>query len=280
MRILFTGANGFLAKELCLYFENDKYNTIYRTDRRTLDPSDYENVKLILEEVDVDVIVHTAVKGGKRNQKENIADFYTNMMMFQNLRRFSHKYKYLFNFGSGAEFDRQQNISLASEEDIFNNTPSDYYGMAKNLISRQISQGEDNIYNLRLFGCFGKFEEPQRLFRSSYDKLSNQKDAQISSDKYMDYFYAQDVGTVIEHIARNPGLNAPKDINLCYRQKYLLSEYAEMIKDLTKSNNGVIIDDEKGFSYTGCYRRLQKLDLDLKGIEKGVSECLKSWTKS
>ena len=280
MKILITGGNGFLGKELCSYFQAKEKYVVYKTDRRTLDPSVYENVKLILEEVDVDVVIHTAVKGGKRNQKEDIEDFYTNMMMFQNLRKFSHKYKYMFNFGSGAEFDRQENISLASEKDIFNRMPADYYGMAKNLISRQISQDENNIYNLRLFGCFGEFEEPQRLFRASYDRLSHQQDALISGDKKMDYFYAQDIGLVMEHIIRNPGLNIPKDINLCYKDKYLLSEYVEIIKDLTKSDNGVIIEGKSATDYTGCYRNLAKLDIDLKGIEKGVSECLKNWTKS
>ena len=65
MNILVTGCNGFLAKELISYFSN-KHNII-KTDRKTLDPTNYDNVKWFFDLYAVDVIIHTAIKGGKRN---------------------------------------------------------------------------------------------------------------------------------------------------------------------------------------------------------------------
>ena len=153
--------------------------------------------------------------------------------------------------------------------------------MSKNLISRQILKKDENIYNLRLYGCFGEFEEEQRLFRGCYDRLSTGQNAIISQDKYMDYFYAQDVGKVISHIIAHRKENLPRDINLCYPIKYRLSEYAEQVKNLTDASGGVIIEDNTiGKPYTGDSSKLDELNIDFIGIEGGTHECLKSWNKS
>ena len=97
----------------------------------------------------------------------------------------------------------------------------------------------------------------------------------------MDYFYAQDVGKVIEHIFENRADNIPKDINLCYREKYKLSDYVNEIKNLMNVDLGVIIQDNTyAYSYDGNAERLQSLNINLHGLEKGLQECLKSWNKS
>jgi GDP-L-fucose synthase len=280
MKILITGGNGFLARELASYFTSNSHNVI-TTNRNSLDPTNYENVKAFFEHVEVDALVHTAVKGGRRGHQENMKDMLDNLAMFHNLRSFSHKYKVMFNFGSGAEFDRTKNISKAEEPNIFNSLPADYYGLSKNLISRDIIQKCDNAYNLRLFGCFGVNEEPQRLFKATHDRFINGKDAVIHQDRWMDYFYAQDVGKVIEHIFENRADNIPKDINLCYREKYKLSDYVNKIKNLMNVDLGVIIQDNTyAYSYDGNAERLQSLNINLHGLEKGLQECLKSWNKS
>jgi GDP-L-fucose synthase len=280
MKILITGGNGFLARELASYFTSNSHNVI-TTNRNSLDPTNYENVKAFFEHVEVDALVHTAVKGGRRGHQENMKDMLDNLAMFHNLRSFSHKYKVMFNFGSGAEFDRTKNISKAEEPNIFNSLPADYYGLSKNLISRDIIQKCDNAYNLRLFGCFGINEEPQRLFKATYDRFINGEDAVIHQDRWMDYFYAQDVGKVIEHIFENRADNIPKDINLCYREKYKLSDYVNKIKNLMNVDLGVIIQDNTyAYSYDGNAERLQSLNINLHGLEKGLQECLKSWNKS
>ena len=141
---------------------------------------------------------------------------------------------------------------------------------------------QSNIYNLRLFGCFGGHEDPQRLFRSCYENFCQQKDAEIHCDKYMDYFYAQDVGRVIDHIIQNHGEKLPRDINLCYNDKCTLSEYAQKIKQLTKSDCCVIIQNKDlGFPYTGNHAVLESLGInDLTGLEGGINECLTKWKKS
>jgi GDP-L-fucose synthase len=201
--------------------------------------------------------------------------------MFDNLSKFSDHYNALFNFGSGAEFDRRGDIRLAKEEIVTNRLPVDYYGLSKNLITRKINQLDANIYNLRLFGCFGADEESQRLLRTTYNKISKNENPTIHNDKFMDYFYVQDIGRVIEFIINNIEKDIPKDINLCYNKKYKLSDLVYKIKYLTESDCDVIIcNNEIGsLSYTGDSSKLESLNIALMGIDIGVEKCLKSWSK-
>ena len=283
MNILITGANGFLAKELNDYFSNsEKDYKIFLTTRKNMDVTNYEDVKRMFENNNIDIVLHTAVQGGKRGHYEKIDDFMNNIMMFQNLLKFKEHFKFMFNFGSGAEFDRRFNINNKIEIDIWNQTPKDLYGLAKNLITRSIYEIDSNVFNLRLFGCFGVHEEPQRLFRTCYDNFSKGINANITQDKYMDYFYAQDVGRVIENIIENYNIyDIPRDLNLSYADKYKLSDYAHMIKDLTKNTDDVIIESESiANSYTGDSFLIEDLQINLIGLERGIKECLKSWSES
>ena len=279
MNILITGSKGFIGKELSRYFS--KEHNVIATDRTTLDPTKYESVKSFFDNNKIDVVIHAAVKGGKRGHQESIEDLYENLLMFENLSNFSNHYKAMFNFGSGAEFDRRLDIELSRESQIESRLPSDYYGLAKNLITRKISQMDSNIYNLRLFGCFGEYEEPQRLLRATYDKIVKGENPNIYNDKWMDYFYAQDVGRVIEYIINNIEKDIPKDINLCYNEKYKLSDLVYKIKYLTESNCDVIIYNNQigSLSYTGDSTELDSLNIALMGIDIGVEKCLKSWSK-
>ena len=59
--------------------------------------------------------------------------FHENYLKINNYNTFI-IYKMMFNFGSGAEFDRTREIDKISEEQINYRNPSDYYGLAKNLI--------------------------------------------------------------------------------------------------------------------------------------------------
>lgn len=281
MNILITGCNGFLAKELIDYFSSSNLeNNVILTDRRNLDPTNYNSVKKFFENNEIDIVIHTAVKGGKRHSMENINVLYDNLLMFHNLSSFAHKFKIMFNFGSGAEFNRKYNIKRALESEMLSKIPEDYYGLSKNLITRRIVELNSNIFNLRLFGCFGIHEENQRLFKACYNKIIKGVAPVIHQDRNMDFFYAQDVGRVIEYIIKNNDKDIPRDINLCYTVKYKISDIVTKIKSLTKDNLGVTIE-KNGLanSYTGSSDRLNQLNIHLKGLEKGMEECLTKWNK-
>jgi GDP-L-fucose synthase len=279
MNILITGSKGFIGKELLKYFREE--HNVVATSRITLDPTKFESVKNFFENNIVDIVIHAAVSGGKRGYIDGVDVLYDNLLMFDNLSKFSNHYKMLFNFGSGAEFDRRYDIRDALESKVDDCLPTDYYGLAKNLITRKINHLDSNIYNLRLFGCFGEYEEPQRLLRATYDKIVKGESPNVHNDKWMDYFYAQDIGRVIEYIVNNIEKDIPKDINLCYNEKYKLSDLVYKIKNLTESNCDVIIYNNQigSLSYTGDSTELDSLNIALMGIDIGVEKCLKSWSK-
>lgn len=278
MKILITGAGGFIGRELTQFFSKKPFK-LFCTNRKTLNPLIHSQVEDFFKSNKIDLVIHTAIEGGRRGQQEDSSTLHNNITMFNNLASFSNKYQFMFNFGSGAEFDRRENISIVKEEEVSNKLPSDYYGLSKNLITRKIVEQNDNIFNLRLFGCFGAKEEEQRLFKNTYNLLINGHSPVIHQNKYMDYFYVQDIGKVIERIVEEP-CNVPRDINLCYEEKILLSEQVRRIKHLTKAKNEVIIENkEQGFSYTGDSKRLTSLGIRLNGLEKGMYECLINWNK-
>lgn len=279
MNILVTGCNSFIAKEFAYYFKDKRYNLIL-TNRNTLDISSPTKVDHFFNENKIDFVVHTAIVGGKRLHKESVNDLFVNLAMFDNLYRNRHKFKSMINIGSGAEFDRRYDISLADESGIFDYNPVDYYGLSKNLITRRCYEA-DNIYNLRLFGCFGALEEEQRLIRATYNKIENEQEIVIHQDKYMDFLYVKDFCKVVEFYIENYKDDLIRDVNLSYENKTTLKNVVFLIKNLTNAKNNVILNNNIfGKPYTGNYERLSKYNLNLTGLEKGIEECLIRWKKS
>ena len=275
MKILVTGANGFIGSYLSGHYRNLGYE-VHATSRDNLNPLDYYGVKDFFDKNSVDLVVHTAITGGSRARPDTIQDLHNNIIMFNNLSLFRHRYGAMINFGSGAEFCRASSIDNAPEEQVFDSYPSDYYGLSKNLITRKIVDLQDNIYNFRLFGCFGPKESERRLLRASYDKISSGKPPTIHEDKYMDYFYVGDIPAVVDALLQE-STEFPKDINLCYGDKHKLSEILNLFLSLTNYEKHINIINKKGFSYTGSFDKLEKLDLGLKGLEAGIAECLLAW---
>ena len=275
---MITGANGFLGKELNDYYSNSKHD-VTATTREVLELTNYEQVKEFLSCSKFDVVLHTAVKGGKRIDNNKVDFFYENLKMFMNLESLNNHYGIMFNFGSGAEFDTQKNLYKVKEQEVLSSFPNDYYGLSKNLITRKILES-DNIYNLRLFGCFGFYEEPQRLFKNCFSSLKNNRDFVIHEDKFMDYFYAQDVGIVIDCIIKKHSSNLYKDFNLCYNTEYKLSQLVNKVYDFQKVDKAYVNNKKQSNkNYSGDPARINEFQLNLKGIDKGLEECLTKWNK-
>lgn len=278
MKVLITGGNGFIAKEIISYFKRDQeFKTeLIVTNRDTLDVRDPIKVKDFFDKNHVDIVIHTAVKGGKRNRKDTIVDFFDNIIMFDNLATHSHKFKLMFNFGSGAEFDRSTDIYYAKESSIYDRYPDDYYGLSKNLIARKIIESNCNIINLRIFGCFGPNEISSRLIKNTVQRFRNNKTAVIHQDRFMDYVCSEDVYRVLKYIVLNYDNIKFKDVNICYEEKKSLKDIVYLIKSLTDSPCDVIINtQEHNLSYVGNPRILKQLDVSLVGLEQGLKDMLK-----
>jgi len=268
--ILITGANGFLGRELVEYYSQTSHHVI-AAPRHVVDFSDADAVAAFFASSHIDFVWHTAVKYGS-----TLESFTANMNMFYNLKKHSDKYKTMVSFGSGAAFDRATDIEEANEEEILLGYPDDHYGLAKNIIAREILAHNGNIINLRLFGCFGKHEKDTRFISSALTHASAGRPINIDQDKKMDFCYVGDVIKVLDFILKGHILEY-RDINMCYEKKWTLQQIAQLINSLIDDHKGVTIKNiAPGLSYTGMSKRVATLDLDLTGLQGGIIEILKS----
>lgn len=271
MKVLVTGANGFLGKEIVEHFSTNDNIEIISGTRSNLDLLDKTVVNEFFINNKVDVVLHTAVQYGN-----TLKDFVANLAMFQNLSECSGKYGLMIYFGSGAEYDITSDINQAKEEQVFNVMPTNYYGLAKNLMTREIVRTCKNIINLRLFGCFGPMEAETRYIANSLNRIRSNKAITIHQDKQMDFMYVKDVMKVIKYtIDNNNGttINGYSDINLCYKKKFSLVDIAEIMRYTTSSKVPVdILSKQVAPMYTGDPSRLLEMNLDLIGVEKGIKE--------
>lgn len=275
MKILITGCNSFLGKEICNSFLTKKH-TLMPTNRDILDVSNSSEVEKILSKNNFDAVIHTAISGGRRNRKDTFSDFLNNLRMFENLINNSDKYGTLFNFGSGAEFNRIKGVKDAKESDKSEFMPLDYYGISKNIISNYVENSSEKFYNFRLFGCFGKFEKEDRFIKASVNKILKGEPVIIHQNKIMDFISAEDVCRVLDHYFENyDKKRLPKDLNLCYAKKRDLNEIAiKIFNFMNEKPNIKIIKTGYSPQYTGSSEKLESLNLNLKGFDESLKETI------
>ena len=227
-KLLITGGTGFIGKNLKEKLIN-KYE-IYAPIRQELDLTNTESVRLYLKEHKFDTVIHCANTNSTRVEKAEVSSYdilSLNLRMYWNLARCSHMYGKMYYFGSGAEFDAQHYIPKMSEDYFGKYIPQDAYGFSK-YIMNQDARKSDNIYNLRLFGVYGKYEEWNRRFISNnMCRIIRGLNISINQDMRFDYLYIDDLCQImlwfIEH--------TPKyhDYNVCTGNSIRLSEIADSI---------------------------------------------------
>lgn len=272
MRVLVTGKNGFLAKELSERFVNAGHNVTCQ-GRNDINYLDTTEVYDFFRRAQIDIVIHTAFIGDYREQTEQ--DLKDNLIMFYNIAGSRHYFGKMFWFGSGAEYDLDYNIRNV-QSDLINFHTSDLYTNGKIEISNWTREDHSgDIYNLRLFGCFGLYEPEHRFIKSVIRCLREGKDPAITRDRVIDFFYVGDLYRVILHITNNNS-TFPNEMNMCYRTKYSLTEIAEFIH---KSRPDACISvefPERGLYYTGDGSLLDTSmpNLDLVGLHKGIEEVM------
>lgn len=275
MNILVTGANGFVASNIIKTFELNSSHKIFKVTRQSLNLYSQDDVKTFVDTNSIDHIIHCAIEGGKRLISDTEKVLYNNILMTQNL--LSCKISGTFiNISSGAEFDRRRNIFDVKEYEIYNSFPIDYYGLSKNIISKLINSTK-NGFNLRLFGCFGCDELPTRMIRANLLNYFNKTPIIIHQDKYMDFVYIKDVCKLTMYIIDNTNKNfETKDINVVYKEKYKLSDIANIINDIDIHKVPVIVEDtNNGLNYCGNGDIFNSLNLNNIGLHHGLQECYK-----
>jgi len=152
-----------------------------------------------------------------------------NLLMLENLLKFSDKFKMIINFDSGAIYDRSTDILHRKESELFT-IPTDYYGFSKYIIYQRSLQ-YNHMYNLRIFNIFHANEETDRFIKKCFLAKQNNISMDIFEDKYFDFVYETDFIKIIKYYFDNVNtqLQLKKTINISYEEKYKLSDIAYLI---------------------------------------------------
>lgn len=204
-KMLILGGNGFVGKNLIEYLNqfSNQYQLFAPTSRE-LDLLDEKQVRTHLEKNNYDVIVNAAIHNhGNNPTRERQRELEYDLRMFYNLEKYQSLYGKMLYFGSGAEFDKSCDIHNASDDYTGLNIPLNQYGLAKYIIAKTIEQSR-NIYNLRIFGLFGKYENWKTTFISgACCKAIKGVPITIRQNVLFDYLYIEDfckmIGWFLEH---------------------------------------------------------------------------------
>ena len=246
--ILITGAGprGFVGRNMAEALK-EKYR-LYTPDSEELNLCDYEATARYIDKNKIDTIIHAS---SSINDTLN-----SDLMMYFNLEKLSRDMDKMIYFGSGAEFDKRFDIVMASEDDIGKRIPVDGYGFAKYIMSNHARLSK-NVYCLRFFGIFGKYENWTYKFISNICcKAVFDLPLTIRRECKFDYIYIDDLPNVVEwFLENNPKYH---DYNFTYGSPVLLTELTEMTLQAAGKKLEVIMLNPDGFNneYTSSNIRL------------------------
>lgn len=279
-KILITGANGFIGRNL-----TEQLNTIYDVlpiMRKDVDLLDQKQVEHLFRKEDIDVVIHSATQGtlgrGKEYEEKLLRN---NLGMFLNLERCKSAYGKLIILGSGAEYGKQQDLSLVGEEQFGKTIPNDDYGLSKYIMSKLIEKNP-YIYNLRLFGIFGPYENYNYRFISNMIcKALLGKDIVIHQNVLFDYLYIKDFCKILPWFIENkPKWNF---YNICTGEKTEIVSIAKEIQ-LQTGNKGTLTVEQDGWSkeYTGSNKRmLQEVgNISFTPMKQAIAEMIEYYKRT
>ena len=269
MTILITGSNGFIGRNLSKLLDGD--NIIETVTRKELDLLNPQVVKEFFNGKKYNLVIHTAVEGGRRTVPDDEGVFYRNLLMIYNLLENQDSFDRMITFGSGAELDRRYNINL--ETDMNRRYPIDFYGMSKSIINK-LCQVEPKLYNFRIFNCFGSDEAPERMIRGNIEKYIRKEPMTLFSNRLMDFFYIEDLALIVEYFLKAP-MFPTKIINCSYEDHIRLRDVLEIINSLDNYSVPILDDVDQSINkinttptdYVGIH---SELPLGFVGLEEGI----------
>jgi len=267
MRILITGGKGNIATIIKnnLHTEYD----ISNPSHQELDILDINQLAEYLKNNVFDILIHTAIIGGRRTKTDDYEVVYKNLLMFENLMKFAEQFKMIINLDSAAIYDRDTDILNRKESELLT-IPQDFYGFSKYLIYQR-TLNYSNIYNFRIFNIFYSNEEPDRFIKSCFLAKHNNTKVTIFQDKYFDFIYELDFIKILKYYIKTYNIKTlHKTINICYKEKYKLSDIA---KKIVPEKNIIILSNELIHNYSGDAELLYSMYILLDGLDV----CLKKY---
>lgn len=256
-KILITGANGFIGKNLKETFEKltESYETACPA-RKELDLLNTEAVEAYLKNHRFDIVIHAANTNDFKNQCVTKYDALDgNLRMFFNLERCRKLYGRMYYFGSGMEYDSEHYVPEMEEAYFGLHVPKQPYGFSKYVMSKACGQA-GNIYDLRLFGVYGKYEEWERRFISNaICRALMGMDITIQKNVYFDYLWVEDLCRILLWFVEHEPVH--KHYNVCRGIKTDLYSLGCMVRQILDIDCKILVA-KPGWKpeYTGNSARL------------------------
>lgn len=242
MKILVTGGNGFIARNI---FEqlSGEYSIVSRNSKE-LNLLDASQVFEYLKNNKFDVVIHTATydPAPRYSTKDPAKVLENNLKMFFNIVHCKEYFGKLLYFGSGAEFDRENWVPKMREDYFDRYIPKDQYGFSKYIMTRY-TMSNSNIYNLRVFSVFGKYEDWRyRIISKSCCCAISDVSVTIKQNKYFDFLYIDDLVKIVKWFIDNDSKH--KVYNICSGEVINFKTAAEKVVQISGKKINIIISTE------------------------------------
>ncbi len=270
MKILFTGGTGFIGRNIVPILRK-KYD-IYTPNRTELNLLNTNEVSEYIIKQKIDIVIHAAIPNLLPGKDDPATVLKSSLIAFMNLYSLRNQYKKMIYFGSGAEYDKSLDISCVNETQIGINIPKNDYGLAK-YIMNALARSSDNIYNLRIFGCYGPTDADFKLITGAISSCIKGEDIKIRQNAWFDFMYVEDIVPILDYFINH----IPKyhDYNMCTGNRIQNIEVCRIVSELTGNHCKILVlEKNNGKEYTASNKRLlnEIPDMQFTDIKKGIQK--------
>jgi len=237
MKIIITGAHGFIGAAMQTYFTAKGYEVLCL---------DHKNIPF---ELHGDFIIHGALSDGSDDYMSDRTLFVK--LAMQNIP--------LIYFGSGAEFGKGMDQWLSKEDSTIDEIQLEPYSLFKLWCQDQIYlvESDYHIVNLRLWGCFGEHDHPAHFFRAIIEEALTTHTMTIKEpQKLMSWIDVNDLCAITESFLLNWDTLKYRDYNIANHELYPNFNWAVKIAAMLHRNpRMILVDDTPKPRYTASIMR-------------------------